>query len=153
MKSARRNASGEVFAPLALSPPPQPQNKCQSKPAFSPHNALKTNDRRSQQVSIFWEFAEQNRCDFQGGIVRNRIQTHDFRQLEIYSTMLPSRIRCNSHKTNGRRHFYSTIFRGVFCTLCDQICRAKGPGATFKSLRCGVYFPPFSVARHAGGGQ
>jgi len=77
--------------PLALCL--QPQNKCQSKPAVSPRNPVKTNNRRTKQPTIF----------------RDTSRPHF-----LISTRqcLPSRIRCNSLKTNDRRLAYSTIFRG-----------------------------------------
>jgi len=63
MKSARRNVGGDSFkiaVPSECNEPRDPStlprsaaNKCQSKPDVFPRNSLKTNTRRSQQVTSF----------------------------------------------------------------------------------------------------
>jgi len=176
MKSARRNASGEFrFSNLGDSSriavpserreprgtPPQSQNKCQTKPALSPCKPRKTDNQRPQQVTIFRsdstriavplvpseaEGSESAAADEPRGALEHvlRISTRQCCRVEFAVTLTKQTVGLISTRQ---------FFGGVFCTLCDRICLAKGPGATFKSLRCGVYFPPFSVARYARGGQ
>jgi len=68
MKSARRNASGDssrIAVPSECNVPSDPStlprsaaNKCQAKPDVFPRNSLKTNTRRSQQVTSFIDVRE-----------------------------------------------------------------------------------------------